>query len=239
MLKKGFALLQEAKEMNAMYDVAIIDWKMPEENGVELTRRIRSHISRDLPVIFISAYDWSDIEREAKEAGVNEFIEKPLFTKRLYDALTRIDHAPILNSKDELMQLQNKRILIVEDNEINREIAVELLEMKGMLTETAVNGEEAVQMFADSKLFYYDLILMDLQMPVMNGIEATEIIRQLNREDAQDIPIVAMTANAFAEDVSKCLEVGMNAHLAKPIEIDAMYECIAQQLQERMDKHEK
>lgn len=237
--KKGFALLQEAKEMNAMYDVAIIDWKMPEENGVELTRRIRSHISRDLPVIFISAYDWSDIEYEAKEAGVNEFIEKPLFTKRLYDALTRIDNVPTMTSQDGLMQLQNKRILIVEDNEINREIAVELLGMKGILTETAVNGEEAVQMFTDSKLFYYDLILMDLQMPVMNGIEATKVIRQLNREDAQDVPIVAMTANAFAEDISKCLEVGMNAHLAKPIEIDAMYECIAHQLQERMDKDEK
>lgn len=237
--KKGFALLQQAKEIDAMYDVAIIDWKMPEENGVELTRRIRSQISRDLPVIFISAYDWSDIEREAKEAGVNEFIEKPLFTKRLYDALTRIEDTPVTCLQEGLEQLHNKRILIVEDNEINREIAKELLEMKGMLVESAVNGEEAVQMYADSKSFYYDLILMDLQMPVMNGIEATKTIRRLDREDAQDIPIVAMTANAFAEDISKCLEAGMNAHLAKPIEVDTMYECIAQQLRERMDKDEE
>lgn len=237
--KKGFALLQQAKEMDNMYDVAIIDWKMPEENGVELTRRIRSQISRDLPVIFISAYDWSDIESEAKEAGVNEFIEKPLFTKRLYDALTNIDNSQVNTSHEELLHLQNKRILVVEDNDINREIASELLEMKGMITETAVNGEEAVQMYEDSELFYYDLILMDLQMPVMNGIEATKAIRHLDREDAQNTPIIAMTANAFAEDISKCLEVGMNAHLAKPIEIDKMYECIAQQLRERMDEHEE
>lgn len=231
--KDGFAKLQQAKAEGHLYDVAIIDWKMPEENGVALTKRIRNEISKDLPVIFISAYDWSDIEAEAREAGVNDFIEKPLFTKRLYDALTRIEDQPQGSLENELPELQGKRILVVEDNEINREIAVELLQMKGMSTEIAVNGEEAVQRIQEGKPYEFDLILMDLQMPVMDGYEATKIIRAMDRDDTKQIPIIAMTANAFSEDIAHCLEVGMNSHIGKPIEVGTMYERIAKQLRER------
>lgn len=237
--RKGFALLQDAKRMEAMYDVAIIDWRMPEESGVELTKRIRKEISRDLPVIFISAYDWSDIEKEARDAGVNDFIEKPLFTKRLYDALSKLEEPSEPITIQEMPELKDKLVLVVEDNDLNREIAVELLKMKGIKSETAVNGEEALAMFQATKPYTYDLILMDLQMPVMDGAQATREIRMLDREDARDIPIVAMTANAFAEDIAQCKEAGMNAHLGKPIEVENLYGCIASQIKERKKRNEK
>lgn len=237
--KDGFSMLEQAKLNDNMYDVAIIDWKMPDENGIDLTKRIRLQISRNIPVIFISAYDWSDIESMAKEAGVNDFIEKPLLTKRLYDALIRVRKYPqVSNYQEDFWELENKRILIVEDNEVNREIAVELLEMKGIITETAVNGEEALNMFKASQPFYYDLILMDLQMPIMDGFTAAKAIRSLPRADALTVPIVAMTANAFSEDIAHCKEVGMNAHLGKPIETKIMYECIIKQVNERKKAHE-
>lgn len=237
--RNGFALLQDAKRMEVMYDVAIIDWRMPEESGVELTKRIRKEISRDLPVIFISAYDWSDIEKEARDAGVNDFIEKPLFTKRLYDALSKLEEPSEPIIIQEMPELKDKLVLVVEDNDLNREIAVELLKMKGIKSETAVNGEEALAMFQATKPYTYDLILMDLQMPVMDGAQATREIRMLDREDARDIPIVAMTANAFAEDIAQCKEAGMNAHLGKPIEVENLYGCIASQIKERKKRYEK
>ena len=226
----GFLQLQQAKEQHHLYDVAIIDWKMPDGNGIELTKKIRSSISKDLPVIFISAYDWSDIEKEARSAGVFDFIEKPLFTKRLYDALAKLLEKETSSKTYSMENLKGKRVLVVEDNELNREIAKELLEMQGMNVEMAINGAEAVEKFAASPINTFDLILMDLQMPIMDGCEASKEIRSLKREDAESIVIIAMTANAFSEDVIRCTQAGMNAHLGKPIEVNTMYACISEQL---------
>ena len=203
----------------------ILDWKMPEMDGIETARQIRKNIGRDVPIIVLSAYDCSEIEEEAKNVGIDEFISKPLFKSKLtklFKELVEVEH--IEQEKDPVEQISkldysDKRILVAEDNEINREIAVEIIKMTGAKTEEADNGKMAVDMVINSKLYYYDMILMDIQMPFMNGYEAATAIRALNRKDTATIPIIATTANAFAEDVVLSKSSGMNEHIAKPIDI--------------------
>lgn len=199
-----------------------------EEEAIQTTRIIREKVGQEVPAILLASYDWSEIELDARAAGVDAFISKPLFPSRLTRAmkeLVRGEHQETISNPLKVIQEQDysdKRVLLVEDNEINREIALTFLEMTGMQVEEAVDGKEAVNKFIDSPPRYYDLIFMDIQMPIMNGYEATAAIRSLDRRDAKRVPIIAMTANAFVEDVQAAKNAGMNEHMAKPLDIEQL-----------------
>ncbi len=197
------------------YFAYIIDWIMPDMNGIELVRRIRKIIGDEIPIIILTAYYWGDIEQEAREAGVTAFCTKPLFTSDLTGIFLR--HETII---EEPVNFQGERILLVEDNELNREIAQFMLEEVGFEVEIACDGQDAVNAMLECEDGRYDYVLMDVQMPIMNGIEATKHIRQSDRQYLKTVPIIALTANAFNEDVELCLSIGMNAHLAKPFKIE-------------------
>ena len=204
----------------------IIDWRLPDMNGIEVTRRIRS-LNDDTPIIILTAYDWSDIEAEAKAAGVTAFCSKPMFLSDLRDALlTATGHAPKAAEPDVLPEAQadfrGRHVLLVEDNELNREIAVEILHEYGFLVDTAENGAIAVDKVRSSPAGRYDLVLMDIQMPVMDGYTATRRIRALNDPARAAVPIVAMTANVFEEERKRAFDCGMNAFLSKPLVIEAL-----------------
>ena len=212
------------------FDICFIDWKMPEMDGLETVRQIREKIGPDTPIIIISAYDWSDIEEEARSMGVNAFIAKPMFQSSIYNVLVNVTHGAFGRSTakadTEQNSLKGKRLLLAEDNELNMEIATTLLSMNGADVEGVPNGKEAVEKFMQMEPYYYDAILMDVQMPIMNGCEATKHIRACGRPDAEFIPIIATTANAFAEDVATVMAAGMNAHIGKPIDIKQLCEVL-------------
>jgi CheY-like chemotaxis protein len=210
------------------YFAVILDWKMPDMDGLETTRAIRSAVGEDVPIIIISAFDWPEIEQEAREAGANAFISKPLFKSRfihLFNSLVgneeeKNDAAPL--SDFENIDLSGKRVLLVEDNELNMEIATEILKMTKITVEVAMDGDVAVDMVKANEKGYYDLIFMDVQMPRMDGYEATKIIRKLDGGIGEEVPIIAMTANAFSEDVQKALNAGMNEHVSKPLDLKSL-----------------
>lgn len=235
----GFRAVEEVRicmERGEIFDIIMIDWKMPDMDGLETTRQIRRITGPDTTIIIISAYDWSSIEREARQAGANTFITKPLFRSDIYQTFSTLGVKK--NSSEEMQKVQapitqfvGKRILLVEDNELNQEIAKMLLEMHGMEVHTASNGKEAVEQFQKSADGYYFAVLMDIRMPVMNGLDATAKIRGLEKRDARKVPILAMTANAFEEDKTAAYKVGMTGYLVKPLEItellDKLGECMA------------
>ncbi len=206
------------------YQVYIIDWPLPDMNGIEAARRIRQESGKDTPIVVLTAYDWSDMEDEALEAGVTAFCSKPLFLSELRGCLNTVVNATKEeNAADSGSQeLYMGRILLTEDNELNQEIAVAILEGAGFTTEVAENGQMAVDMLSHSQPGYYQMVLMDVQMPVMNGYEATRAIRKLENPELASIPILAMTANAFEEDKQEALKSGMNGHIAKPINIEIL-----------------
>lgn len=212
-----------AQDSGTLFDVCFIDWQMPEMDGVETTRRIREIVGPETPIIVISAYDWTDIEYEARKAGVNAFIAKPMFQSSIYNVLVNVTNGAfgriVDTLNDEGKSLDGIRLLLAEDNELNMEIAETLLGMNGAEVECVRNGQEAVDRFLATESGYYDAILMDVQMPIMDGCEATRRIRACSRPDAKLIPIIATTANAFAEDVATVMAAGMNAHIGKPIDI--------------------
>ena len=203
------------------YQVVILDWKMPDLDGLEAARRIRRKVGEAVPILLISAYDWSDLEEEVKQAGIDGFISKPLFRSTLYDKLSELtgNQNQRSNQEDEESDIAGMRILIAEDNDVNWEIISMLLQMSGVETERAENGQRAVERMAAAAKGEFDLVFMDVQMPVMNGIEATKAIRALTDPWASRIPIIAMTADAFSENVAECLAAGMNGHIAKPIDM--------------------
>ena len=203
------------------FDVVIVDWQMPGMDGIEVVRRIRQATGDEVPILLISAYDWSDIEEAAQKAGVSGFISKPLFRSTLYEKISELLGRQTKQSsqEDDNADLADMRILVAEDNDINWEVVSMLLMMSGITCTRARNGAEAVDMMEDGGKDKYDMIFMDIQMPVMNGLEATKAIRALDDRDAAAIPIIAMTADAFSENVAECLSVGMNGHVAKPIDI--------------------
>ena len=203
------------------YNVIIIDWKMPEVDGLETIRRIRSEIDADVPILLISAYDWSDIEDKAKLAGANGFVSKPLFKSTLYDKINTLigKESKSIEPEDDYSDLQGLNILVAEDNEINWEIISTLLTMYGITSEHAQNGKICLDMMSKAEEGSYTLIFMDVQMPEMNGLDATRAIRKLENKWAANIPIVAMTADAFSENITACLDAGMNGHIAKPIDV--------------------
>lgn len=219
------------------YMAVLLDWKMPGMDGIETARRIRRQVDENVPIIILTAYDWSEIEVEAREAGVNEFLLKPIYKTKL-----RKKMMSVVSGTEDSIQFEKvpvnqkvpsgKRVLIVEDNELNMEIAVELLQMMGAKTACARNGVEAVECFADSAPGTYNLILMDIQMPKMNGYEAAKKIRAMERPDSQTIPIVAMTADAFVNDVQSVYAAGMNEHLSKPVSVERLKQTLIRFLSE-------
>ncbi len=203
------------------YHVILLDWKLPDTDGIQVARELRSQLGDDVPILLMSAYDWTEIEDEARAAGISGFLMKPLFRSTLYFGLKPYtDEMKVKANEEEVAkpQFMGKRILVAEDNELNWEIARELLSEQGLELEWAENGQVCVDMFGRSETGYYDMILMDIRMPIMNGYEATDAIRAMNRSDVS-MPIVAMTADAYSDDIQRCLEHGMNAHIAKPIDI--------------------
>ena len=225
--KEAVLHAQDATELNDEYKVYIIDYLMPDMNGIETVRRIRHVIGDEIPIIVLTAYDWADFEKEAREAGVTAFVGKPLFMSELRGVLTKpvsektetavTEDAPIIKR-----DYSDKRILLVEDNELNREIAIAILEETGMTIDTAADGIEAVNIINEAPDDKYDLILMDIQMPRMDGYTATREIRTLSNNKKANIPIIAMTANAFDEDRQKAFETGMNGHIVKPIDPEVL-----------------
>lgn len=213
--------VKEAHEAGEDYSAVILDWKMPDRDGIETTRLIRQYTKKDLPILIISAYDWTDIEEEARRAGVNGFLTKPIFLSTLFNGLRKyvLGH-PLIPVKEQKKSFDftGKRFLLVEDNELNREIAIELLSAIGATVDYACNGAEGLAKFEQSPEFFYDLILMDIQMPVMDGYTATRKIRALARKDASVLPVLAMTADAFSEDIKAAKNAGMDGHLAKPLD---------------------
>ena len=213
------------------YDVCFIDWCMPELDGIETARRMRRYVGPDVLIIIISAYDWSGIEEQAKAAGVNAFIAKPFFASNLYNTLLTVSRKPELGfsavGNKETYDFGGKKVLLLEDNELNMEIASELLKFVNLQVEHAENGKVAVDIFRNSKEKEYALIFMDIQMPLMNGYDAARCIRSSEHPAAGTIPIIAMTANAFNDDVQAAFDAGMNGHLAKPIDVEVLYKTIA------------
>lgn len=238
---RGYWVLSGAKAVQSVraahdrgedYFAVILDWKMPEMDGLETVRVIREQMGEEVPIIIISAYDFSDIEDEFLRAGADAFITKPLFKSKMLHVLqlfcctakTETENTREEEAHDRLL---GKRLLLAEDNDLNREIAVELLKMQGILVETAENGKQAMEMFKMSEPGYYQAILMDIQMPVMDGYEATSKIRAMHRTDS-DIPIFALTANAFVSDIGKAQSVGMNDHISKPIDMERLTDILEQ-----------
>ena len=222
---------QMAYEEGDSYHTYIIDWQMPETSGVETARKIRGVVGSDAPIIILTAYDWSDIEEEALAAGVTAFCAKPLFMSDLKSALLAANN--LVEKEDEaaawtLADFSGKRVLLVEDIELNREIAQVILEESGFVVESAPDGTDAVAMVEKAEEYYYDVVLMDVQMPIMNGYEATRTIRSMQRKDVKDLPIIAMTANALEEDKEAALKNGMNAHISKPLDMDIFISVLKQ-----------
>lgn len=218
---KALEMITHRHETEQDYRIVILDWKMPDIDGIEMTRRIRSTVSPDIPILLISAYDRTDIEGAAKKAGANAFISKPLFRSTLYDTINDVlgTGAKSAEPENDYSDLQGMNILIAEDFDVNWEVISALLGMYGINTERAENGRICVEKIKSAAEGSYDLIFMDIQMPEMNGLDATKNIRALDDPWASSIPIIAMTADAFSENVTECLNAGMNGHISKPVDI--------------------
>lgn len=222
----GYRAVDEVRQAignNRLYDIAMIDWRMPGIDGVETARRIRALTGPDTMIIMISAYDWSSIEAEAKEAGVDYFISKPLMRSSVYDTFSRLEKKEEDKQEKHVFSLlRGKRILLAEDNDLNREIASTILDMHGIIVDEAADGKQALERYLKAKTGTYLAVLMDIRMPVMDGLEAVQAIRSSGKKDAATIPILAMTANAFDEDKRRAFEAGINGYLVKPLDIDIM-----------------
>ena len=219
--EEAVAMVNKHHQAGDDYQFVLLDWRMPGMDGMQTAQEIRKHVGENITILIISAYDWSDIEEEARKAGAQGFISKPLFKSNLYLGLSRYMEGEAVEEttpEAEQPQFVGKRILLAEDNDLNWEIAEELLSEAGFELERAENGQICVDMFEKSGVGYYDVVLMDIRMPVMNGYEAAKGIRMLKRADA-GLPIIAMTADAFSDDIQRCLACGMNAHIAKPIDV--------------------
>ena len=232
--KEAVLRAKEAYEQNQEFKVYIIDWLMPDMNGIETVRRIRMVVGEEYPIIILTAYDWADVEQEAREAGVTAFVSKPLFLSELREVLMSSEQREILKNEkqktcaESRRSYKGKKVLLVEDNELNREIATAIMEEIGLDVDSVEDGTDAVYIMSSAEGGKYDLIFMDIQMPKMDGYTATREIRTLNDPKCANIPIIAMTANAFEEDRKKAIKAGMNGHIAKPINADVILEKLDQ-----------
>lgn len=229
--KTAIQMVEKHHIENDDYQIVLLDWKMPDMNGLDTTKAMRKHLGDEVPILIISAYDWSEIEDEALKAGAQGFISKPLFKSNLFLGLRpyMIGYEEEETEQEEEMQFHGKRILLAEDNDLNWEIAEAVLSEVGFELERAENGKICLEKFSQSEIGFYDIILMDVRMPVMNGYEATQKIRALERQDA-DLPIIAMTADAFSEDIQRSKECGMNEHVAKPLDMNRLMQILQQYL---------
>jgi len=218
---EALEMITHRHETEQDYSIVILDWKMPDIDGIEMTRRVRSEVSPNIPILLISAYDRTDIEGAAKKAGANAFISKPLFRSTLYDTINDVLGTGVTSAEPEndYSDLQGMNILIAEDFDVNWEVISALLGMYGINSERAENGRICVEKMRSAAEGSYDLIFMDIQMPEMNGLDATKNIRALDDPWAASIPIIAMTADAFSENITECLNAGMNGHISKPVDI--------------------
>ena len=208
------------------YNLILIDWRMPEMDGIETTRHIREIVGQETPIIILTSFNWDDIADEAREAGVDTFVPKPLFAGSVMEEFREAFRHKNETLTEKTADLNGRRVLLAEDMPVNAEIMMMVLAMREIEAELAVNGKIAVEMFESHEPGYYDAILMDMRMPEMDGLEATRAIRALNRSDARSIPIIALTANAFDEDVQRSMQAGLNAHLSKPVEPEALFETL-------------
>ena len=221
-------MLEVAHAKQEAFNLVLLDWKMPEMDGIQVAREIRRRYDTETTVIILTAYSWDEIMDEALHTGVDSFLAKPIFASNVLDEFIRIArrHSMSILREKQRANLQGRRILLAEDIQINAEIVMELIDSRGAQIDHAVNGRAAAELFAGSSPGTYDAILMDVRMPEMDGLEATQVIRAMDRPDARTIPIIAMTANAFDEDVQRSLQVGMNAHLSKPVEPEHLYQTL-------------
>jgi CheY-like chemotaxis protein len=208
------------------YNLVLLDWRMPGIDGIETARRIRKICDNETTIIILTSFSWDEIADEAFHAGVDSFLAKPLFASNVIDEFDRVarkNNMSVFREK-ERADLTGRRVLLAEDMDINAQIMKQILKVKEVEAEHAKNGKMVVDLFRDHPEGYYDVILMDIRMPEMDGLEAARRIREMDRWDAKEIPIIALTANAFDEDVQRSLQVGMNAHLSKPVEPDHLYQ---------------
>ena len=212
------------------YNLILVDWRMPDMDGVETTRQIRAAVGNETPVIILTSYNWDDIEDEAKAAGVDTFVAKPLFAGKVLDEFREAFKKKNAKLERETADLKYRRVLLAEDVSVNAEIMIMVLSMREMQVDHAENGRIAVELFEKHEEGYYDAVLMDMRMPEMDGLEATRRIRAMNRSDAKSIPIIALTANAFDEDVQRSMQAGLDAHLSKPVEPDILFETLEELL---------
>ena len=237
--EEALEMLEIRHAKHEPYNLVLLDWKMPEMDGIDVAKEIRKRYSNETTVIILTAYNWDEIMEEALTIGVDSFLAKPLFATNVIDEFLRIARRNSMSTENEgkRASLEGKTILLAEDFLINAEIVRELLDIRGAKVEHAENGKVALEMFEKSQPGYYDAILMDVRMPEMDGLEATKSIRSLNKSDAKAVPIIAMTANAFDEDVQRSLQAGMNAHLSKPVESEHLYKTLEELIWERENKN--
>ena len=229
-------MMREHREAGQPYDLILLDWQMPNLNGLETARLIRKNYSDKIPILLLTAYDWSDIEEEAREIGIDHFMPKPFFMSTFKEAVRRVMGSQKREQSSQTDVVRDKHILVVDDIEVNRIILVKILTTLGASCDVAGNGREALEAFEKSQPGDYDLILMDIQMPVMDGYEATRSIRASSHPSAKTVPIIAMTANAFVDDVREAIESGMDAHIAKPVQIDNLKDTIRKVLDSRSEQ---
>jgi CheY-like chemotaxis protein len=218
-----------------------MDWRMPEMDGVETARQIRQHYGSEKLVIIMTAYTWDTIREEALAAGIDGFLAKPIFATNVMEEFKHIVHRNKIEMFMEKKQapLGGKHILVAEDIEMNAEILMDILEMEDMTADHAENGKIALEKFKENAAGTYNAILMDIRMPEMDGLEATAAIRALDRKDAKTIPIIALTAKTFDEDVQRSLQAGINAHLSKPVEPDHLYQTLGELIYEAEESDSK
>jgi CheY-like chemotaxis protein len=236
---KGMDMIRKKHSESDDYQVVILDWKMPDMSGLEVTAAIRREIGENIPIIIVSAYDYSEIEEEARAAGASGFISKPMFNSSLCKTIRELfkieeENAPSISTKN--YDITGFNILVAEDNDMNYEIAECLLEDEGAKCSRAENGKICVQMLEKDTSEHFDIVLMDMQMPVMKGIEATKLIRASKSEYVRNIPIIAMTADAFAENIAECKDAGMDGHIAKPIDMTLVLREIGRVMKKRKNK---
>jgi len=218
------------------YCIVIVDWKMPEMDGVETARRIRARLGSGMPILLLSAYDWENVKEEAIQAGINGFLTKPIFKADILEQMKQYIQGGYQEYEEQQIQetenlegvrkLEGVRILVADDNELNLEIMFEILNSSGAEVDCVHNGKEALDTYLKSSQGYYQIILMDVHMPEMDGLQATKKIRNSGRSDASIVPIIAMTADVFKEDIRRCKDAGMDAHIGKPVELDKLYSMV-------------
>ncbi len=236
--KRAIEMVSESGEKGESYDIVLLDWKMPEMNGIETAKHIRAKVGDSIPIMILTSYSFDEIEDEAHDAGINMFMPKPFFVSSFRNAVKKlksVDDTAKAAEADK-MSISGLKVLAAEDNEINADILLELMEIEGVTCKIAQNGKIAVEEFEKAPVGTYDLIFMDIQMPIMDGYAATQAIRSCSHPEAKTIPIIAMTANAFDDDIRRALDAGMNAHLAKPIDMDKLKAVVLKIMKEKQNK---